>query len=147
MCTLSLLFHYLCRGIAIPVSRFVSPTNFETTMKKFILACACAFALGVSVSAQTPQKKEPAKTCCSPGAKSCDCKAGSACEKDGKKTCKNAQSKEAAKCDKQDGAKKSCCKDGAKCDKKDGAKCDKKDGAKGACCKDSAKKADQAEKK
>lgn len=129
MCTLSLLFHYLCRGIVIPVSRFVSPTNFETTMKKFILACACAFALGVSVSAQTPQKKEPAKTCCSPGAKSCDCKAGSACEKDGKKTCKNAQSKEAAKCD-----------------KKDGAKCDKKDGAKGSCCKDSAKKADQAEK-
>ena len=90
-------------------------------MKKFILACACAFALGVSVSAQTPQKKEPAKTCCSPGAKSCDCKAGSACEKDGKKTCKNAQSKEAAKCD-----------------KKDGAKCDKKDGAKKSCCKDSS---------
>ena len=110
-------------------------------MKKFILAIACVFALGTSLSAQNPEKRDSVKketsaksgatkstdkagkkTCCSAGAKSCDCKAGAACEKDGKKQCckKEAQGKEAAKCDKKDGAKKECCKKDAKseCSKK-----------------------------
>jgi len=63
-------------------------------MKKFILAIACVFALGTSLSAQNPDKKQ----CCK----------------------KEAQGKEAAKCDKKDGAKKECCKKDAKseCSKK-----------------------------
>ena len=123
-------------------------------MKKFILAIACVFALGTSLSAQNPEKRDSVKketsaksdatkstdkagkkTCCSAGAKSCDCKAGAACEKDGKKTCRNAQP--ATKCDKKDGDKKQCCKKEAQ--GKEAAKCDKKDGAKKECCKKDAK--------
>ena len=110
-------------------------------MKKFILAIACVFALGTSLSAQNPEKRDSVKkeTSAKSGATkstdSCDCKAGAACEKDGKKTCKNAQP--TTKCDKKDGDKKQCCKKEAQ--GKEAAKCDKKDGAKKECCKKDAK--------
>ena len=116
----------------------------KTIMKRFIFAVACLFALGVSASAQTPEKQDVVKkeaqaktdttkkaTCCSGKTKECDCKEGSLCSTpEGAKKCKGKQvacSKDAAKtcasmdaksCDKKDG--KSCCsKDGKACDKKD----------------------------
>ena len=78
-------------------------------MKKFILAAACIFALGTSLSAQSPTKtdsvkKEATAKCCSGKSKQCDCKAEGKHSKDSKKSC----------CKRQDMTKqdstKSCCK-------------------------------------
>ena len=141
----------------------------KTIMKRFIFAVACLFALGVSASAQTPEKQDVVKkeaqektdttkkaTCCSGKTKECDCKEGSLCSTpEGAKKCKGKQvacSKDAAKtcasmdaksCDKKDG--KSCCsKDGKACDM--GAKsCDKKDGK--SCCSKDGKACDKKDAK
>ena len=92
-------------------------------MKKFILAAACIFALGTSLSAQSPAKtdsvKKEAAKCCSGKSKECDCKAGAACSTpEGAKACKahHAAVQDSTKsCSKTDGkqakcSKESCCK-------------------------------------
>ena len=78
-------------------------------MKKFILAAACIFALGTSLSAQSPAKtdsvmKEATAKCCSGKSKQCDCKAGAACS-----TPEGAKACEAHHAAVQDSTK-SCCK-------------------------------------
>ena len=107
-------------------------------MKKFILAAACIFALGTSLSAQSPAKtdsvkKEATAKCCSGKSKQCDCKAGAACSTpEGAKVC------EAYHAAVQDSTK-SCCKtDGkqAKSSKKTCSKCHAKtaqDSTKSTC--------------
>ena len=73
-------------------------------MKKFILAVACIFTLGTSLSAQCPTKTDSTKKCvaaktgateqahgakcCSGKTKQCDCKEGAACSTpEGAKIC------------------------------------------------------------
>ena len=78
-------------------------------MKKFILAAACIFTLGTSLSAQSPAKtdsvkKEATAKCCSGKSKQCDCKAGAACS-----TPEGAKACEAHHAAVQDSTK-SCCK-------------------------------------
>ena len=93
-------------------------------MKKFILAAACIFALGTSLSAQSPTKtdsvkKEATAKCCSGKSKQCDCKAGAACSTpEGAKVCEahHVVVQDSTKsCCKAEGkhskdSKKSCCK-------------------------------------
>lgn len=90
-------------------------------MKKFILAAACIFTLGTSLSAQCPAKTDSVKKevaaksgatkqahsaqCCSGKTKECDCKAGAACSTpEGAKVCEAHHAAAA-----QDSVK-SCCK-------------------------------------
>lgn len=108
-------------------------------MKKFILAVACIFTLGTSLSAQCPTKTDSTKKCvaakmgateqahgakcCSGKTKQCDCKEGAACSTpEGAKICAAHHAAAA-----QDSVK-SCCK----ADSKHG-KCGEK-----SCAKDSA---------
>lgn len=105
-------------------------------MKKFILAAACIFALGTSLSAQCPAKTDSVKKevvaksgatkqahsaqCCSGKTKQCDCTAGAACSTpEGAKVCEAhhaAVAEDSVKaCSKADGKhakaeNKSCCK-------------------------------------
>ena len=108
-------------------------------MKKFILAVACIFTLGTSLSAQCPTKTDSTKKCvaaktgateqahgakcCSGKTKQCDCKEGAACSTpEGAKICAAHHAAAA-----QDSVK-SCCK----AENKHG-KCGEK-----SCAKDSA---------
>ena len=106
-------------------------------MKKFILAVACIFALGTSLSAQCNAKTDSTKKCvaaktgateqahsdqcCSGKTKRCDCKEGAACSTpEGAKVCAAHHAAVA-----QDSVKACCKADNhhAKCGKKDCAKC------------------------
>ena len=108
-------------------------------MKKFILAAACLFTLGTSLSAQCPAKTDSVKKevaaksgatkqahsaqCCSGKTKECDCKEGAACSTpEGAKICAAHHAAAA-----QDSVK-SCCKAESK-----HGKCGEK-----ACAKDNA---------
>ena len=105
-------------------------------MKKFILAVACIFTLGTSLSAQCPTKTDSttkcvaAKTgateqahaskCCSGKTKQCDCKEGAACSTpEGAKICAAHHAAAA-----QDSVK-SCCKADSKHGKCGEKACDK----------------------
>ena len=123
-------------------------------MKKFILAVACIFTLGTSLSAQCPTKTDSTKKCvaaktgateqahgakcCSGKTKQCDCKEGAAhhaaAAQDSVKSCCKADSKH-GKC-----GEKSCAKDNATATQESGKSCCKADGKqvnseKKSCCK------------
>ena len=128
-------------------------------MKKFILAVACIFTLGTSLSAQCPTKTDSTKKCvaaktgateqahgakcCSGKTKHCDCKEGAAyhaaAAQDSVKSCCKAENKH-GKC-----GEKSCCKRDAVAPQDSTKSCCKADSKqammeKKACCKRDAKK-------
>ena len=131
-------------------------------MKKFILAVACIFALGTSLSAQCPAKTDSVKKevaaksgatkqahsaqCCSGKTKQCDCKEGAACSTpEGAKICAAHHAAAA-----QDSVK-SCCKAENKHGKCGEKSCCKRDAvapqdSTKSCCKADSKQA-KGEKK
>lgn len=131
-------------------------------MKKFILAAACIFALGTSLSAQCPAKTDSVKKevaaksgatkqahsaqCCSGKTKQCDCTAGAACSTpEGAKVCEAHHAAAA-----QDSVK-ACCKADGKHAKAENKSCCKHDAvapqdSTKSCCKADSKQA-KGEKK
>ena len=131
-------------------------------MKKFILAAACIFALGTSLSAQCPAKTDSVKKevaaksgatkqahsaqCCSGKTKQCDCTAGAACSTpEGAKVCAAHHAAVA-----QDSVK-ACCKADGKHAKAENKSCCKHDAvapqdSTKSCCKADGKQA-KGEKK
>lgn len=131
-------------------------------MKKFILAAACIFALGTSLSAQCPAKMDSVKKevaaksgatkqahsaqCCSGKTKQCDCTAGAACSTpEGAKVCEAHHAAAA-----QDSVK-ACCKADGKHAKAENKSCCKHDAvapqdSTKSCCKADSKQA-KGEKK
>lgn len=126
-------------------------------MKKFILAVACIFTLGTSLSAQCPTKTDSTKKCvaaktgateqahgakcCSGKTKQCDCKEGAACSTpEGAKICAAHHAAAA-----QDSVK-SCCKAENKHGKCGEKSCCKRDAvapqdSSMSCCKADSKQA------
>ena len=131
-------------------------------MKKFILAVACIFTLGTSLSAQCPTKTDSTKKCvaaktgateqahgakcCSGKTKQCDCKEGAACSTpEGAKICAAHHAAAA-----QDSVK-SCCKAENKHGKCGEKSCCKRDAVAPqdstmSCCKADSKQAKMEKK-